>query len=220
MALRSRLAPDKVPIKPALNAGLTLFVSNDSLGCDWARLVLAEKDIDGSKIEIIGVGRINEDFLVLNPTQSVPTLVDREGVLPYARVIVEYLEERYPHPPLMPQEPASRARARVALQQIEQDLFAASDMLLRGSGRSAEAARQVLLEGVRSGARRVSGSGYMLGREYTLADCAWAVLLRRFVMHGGLPTTELAAWRGYAQRVFSRRAFRHCFGDITGKPQK
>ena len=94
------------PIKPAANAGLTLYVSPDSLHGDWARLVLAEKDVDTAVIKVITPGKVDEDFLILNPAQSLPTLADREGVISSARVIVEYLDERYPHPPLMPQEPA------------------------------------------------------------------------------------------------------------------
>src|SRR6202050_2928302 len=86
------------------------------------RIVLAEK---GISIEIVSVepGRFPEDLLDLNPYHSVPTLVDRELVLYDSRVIIEYLDERFPHPPLMPVDPVTRAQFRLALYRIERDWY-------------------------------------------------------------------------------------------------
>ena len=82
MTLRTRHKAAQSTIKPAPNAGLMLFVADDSLPCDWARLVLAEKDVDSAQVQAIRPGSaVNEDFLVLNPSQSLPTLADREGVI-------------------------------------------------------------------------------------------------------------------------------------------
>ncbi|HSW11328.1 MAG TPA: glutathione S-transferase N-terminal domain-containing protein, partial [Solimonas sp.] len=84
--------------KPAPRSGLTLFCARDSIACLWTRIVLAEKDVDGARIEWVTPGKPNHDLMVLNPTLALPTLADRETVIHPAQVINEYLDERYPHP--------------------------------------------------------------------------------------------------------------------------
>jgi RNA polymerase-associated protein len=179
-----------------------LFVADDSLSCDWARLVLAEKDVDGAQIQIIRQGgSINEDFLVLNPSQSLPTLADREGVITGARVIVEYLDERYPHPPLMPPSPAARARVRMALQGLEHELLT----------------RVEALQAAGAGGRHFAAQGYILGRDYTLVDSGWAVLLRRLGQLGIELPAQAEPLRRYAARLFARPAYQRCFSKESGK---
>src|SRR5260221_4959625 len=102
---------------------MTLF---SALGDSWsqrARVVLVEK---GIAIELVNVDlhKLPEDLLDLNPYHSVPTLVDRDLVLYDSRVIIEYLDERFPHPPLMPVDPVTRAQFRLALYRIERDWYA------------------------------------------------------------------------------------------------
>ena len=179
MTLRSRTKLVPAKLKPAPNAGLMLFVAEQSLGCDWVRLVLCEKDVEGAQVNRILPGWPNEDFLVLNPSQTLPTLADREGVLTGARVIAEYLDERYPHPPLMLPGPAGRARVRMAMQSLEQELFPLADRLLDEDTDNVALAAAELSERVRLAARLFPAQGPFLGREYTLADSAWCVLLRR-----------------------------------------
>jgi RNA polymerase-associated protein len=211
MVLRSRIKAAAPAIKPAPNAGLMLFVAGDLVDCDWVRLVLAEKDVDGAQVQLLRPGAANEDFLVLNPAQTVPTLADREGVLTGARVIAEYLDERYPHPPLMPQEPAARARARMALEQLERDLFPLA-AALGGAARAAAAARSELLGRLRRGPRHMAAQGWFLGREFSLVDCAWAALLRRLGAHGVEPHgAESESLRRYAARLGARAAYKRCF---------
>ena len=103
-------------------AVMTLFSSASDPSSHRTRLVLAEKGIN---IDIINVepGALPEDLLDLNPYHSVPTLVDRELVLYDSRVIIEYLDERFPHPPLMPVDPVTRAQFRLALYRIERDWY-------------------------------------------------------------------------------------------------
>jgi stringent starvation protein A len=219
MVLRSRHKPAQHPIKPAPNAGLMLFVAEDSLGCDWARLVLAEKDVDGARVQALRPGAaINEDFLVLNPAQTVPTLADREGVLTGARVIVEYLDERYPHPPLMPLSPAQRARARMALESIEHQLFPLLDTVQHGAARAGQQARAELLERLGAGGRQFAAHGYFLGREYTLVDCAWAALLHR--LHALQIELPAEALRRYGSRLAARASYRRCFADAAPAPRR
>lgn len=217
MALRMRARVPMPPVKPAANAGLTLYVAPDSPDSDWARLVLAEKDVDTAVVKAITPGRVDEDFLVLNPAQSLPTLADREGVISGARVIVEYLDERYPHPPLMPQDPAGRARVRMSAQRIEQELFPLA-AALAGTGSEATAARKQLIDGLKAGARFFPTRGHMLGPEYSLADTAWTVLLRRVQAAGLALPPEAASVTAYAARMFARPGFQRCFHPAAAAP--
>lgn len=218
MTLRTRHKSAQSTIKPAPNAGLMLFVADDSLSCDWARLVLAEKDVDSAQVQTIRPGSaINEDFLVLNPSQSLPTLADREGVITGARVIVEYLDERYPHPPLMPLSPAARARVRMALQGLEHELLPRIETLPAVGARSAAAARSELLERLLAGGRHFAAQGYILGRDYTLVDSGWAVLLRRLSQLGIELPAQAEPLRRYAARLFARPAYQRCFSKEPGR---
>lgn len=217
--LRTRSRTAAPALKAAPNVGLTLFVGPDSLHSEWARLVLAEKDVDGAAIQIIRAGEVNEDFLVLNPAQTLPTLADREGVIQTARVIVEYLDERYPHPPMMPQEPAGRARVRMTLHRIEHELFPLAEKLAT-PGAEANAAKRALLEGLRNGARFFPARGHFLGTEYSLADSAWAILLRRLNTAGVVLPPEAASVRAYGERLFARPGFQRCFSGLASPTRR
>jgi RNA polymerase-associated protein len=191
---------------------LTLYAAANSVESDWARLVLAEKEVDAARVTLVVPGKLDEDLAILNPSQSLPTLADREGVLVGAWVIAEYLDERYPHPKLMPPAPAERARLRMALRHIESDFFplAAAGASAAEARAAAQALRKALTETLDTAARHSGSRGWFLGFDYNLADCAWAVLLRR------LPREALSARPGmaqYAARLFARPAFRQCFGD-------
>ena len=105
-----------------------MFSAPDEPASHRTRIVLAEKDVE---IEIVSVtpGRFPEDLLDLNPDHSLPTLVDRDLVLYDSRIIIEYLDERFPHPPLMPVDPVSRAQFRLALHRIERDWYGLANQL-------------------------------------------------------------------------------------------
>jgi RNA polymerase-associated protein len=120
---------------------MTLFSKPTDPWSHRTRLVLAEKSIN---IDIIDVdeGSLPEDLLDLNPYNSVPTLVDRDLVLYDSRVIMEYLDERFPHPPLMPVDPVTRAQFRLALYRIEKDWYSVAEDIAAGADRK-PAARAV-----------------------------------------------------------------------------
>ena len=101
---------------------MSCFSSPIDPECHRARIVLAEKDIT-VEIHDVDTNNLPEDLLDLNPYATVPTMVDRDLVLYNARVLIEYLDERFPHPPLMPVDPVSRAKSRLALFRIESDWF-------------------------------------------------------------------------------------------------
>lgn len=194
-------------LKPAPVAGLMLYVAPKELWNDWVRLVFAEKDINDSRVERIMPGRPNEDLLVLNPEQRLPALADRDVLLTGPRVIAEYLEERYPHPRLMPTDPAGRARVRMALDRFEQELF---PMLVdaRGERAAAKAARAALMQTLVTGARWFGARGYFVGLEYSVADAAWALWLQGVFALGLVPPDSV---RQYAEKLAKRPAIMKLF---------
>ena len=113
---------------------MTLFSGATDPWSHRTRLVLSEKGIN---IDVIDVdkGDLPEDLFDLNPYNSIPTLVDRELVLYDSRVIIEYLDERFPHPPLMPVDPVTRAQFRLALYRIERDWYSVVEDILKGGDR-------------------------------------------------------------------------------------
>ncbi len=196
------------PSKPAHNAGMTLFCSADAIPCHWARLVLAEKDVDSARIEIQKPGRVSEDLLVLNPEQILPTLTDREAVIYPARVIVEYLDERYPHPPMLPAEPSARARLRMVMDRLEQDFFSAVVAIEQGPPAAARAARKRLTDHLLSSARLFPARGWFLGMsDYSVVDCAWVALFWRLSELQLVLPAGADPIRHYSQRAFARPSF-------------
>ena len=130
---------------PRMRNALTLFSSNDCVLCHRVRLVLAAK---GVTYDLIPVDPQNppEDLVDLNPYHSVPTLVERDLVLYAASVVSEYLDERYPHPPLMPVDPLSRARLRLAMLRLEHDWVPQVQAIQLGNKAQADAGRKRLRE--------------------------------------------------------------------------
>lgn len=196
------------PPKPVPVAALVLYAGDDPWS-RWARLVFIEKDVADARVERLGAGSpLNEDLLVLNPEQRLPALAERDLLLTGARVIAEYLEERYPHPRLMPTDPVGRARARMALDRFEQELF---PLLVAASGTDKAATRSArprLTQALAASARSFSARGWFLGAEYSLADAAWAVWLQGVFALGIEPPPPV---RSYAEKLAQRPAVRKLF---------
>lgn len=193
--------------KPASNAGVTLYCSAEQVGCHWIRLVLAEKDVPGVRIQTLAGSAGHPDLALLNPAQTLPTLTDRESVIYPARLIAEFLDERYPHPPMMPPEAALRARLRMAMARIEHDWLPLVDVIATGAAAPARAARKQLADQLVASARFFPSRGWFLGLEFGIADCAWSALLWRLAsLKLQLPGGGDAI-RRYAERAFARPAF-------------
>lgn len=192
--------------RPAPRAGLTLFCARGELPSLWTRIVLAEKDVDGARIEWISGAQPNQDLLVLNPSGQLPTLADRDTVLFPAAIVAEYLDERYPHPKLLPPDPAGRARIRMVLARFNQEIFPlAAQILAAPKAVETKAARKQMTEILITSARLFAGRGWCLGGEYSLADCAWAALFASLPSLGLKlpPDPNLAK---YAERLLARSA--------------
>jgi len=187
---------------------MTLFSRPDDPWCHRARLVLAEKSIH---VEVIDVERdkLPEDLMDLNPYHSVPTLVDRDLVLYDSRVIIEYLDERFPHPPLMPVDPVTRAQFRVALYRIERDWYTLAEQIMDDSNpKGGQRARKILRESILASAEVFKAKPYFLSDEFSLVDASIAPILWRLThWQIDLPAPAQAIAK-YADRLFSRPAFR------------
>ena len=193
---------------------MTLFSKPNDLWSHRTRLVLSEKSIS---IDVVDVeeGNLPEDLLDLNPYNSVPTLVDRDLVLYDSRVIIEYLDERFPHPPLMPVDPVTRARFRLALYRIETDWYSLADELLAARDRrpSTRTAR-ALEESILSSADIFAAKKFFLSDEFSLVDCTIAPILWRLPTFGISVPARAKPIRLYMDEVFSRPSFQASLTEV------
>jgi len=167
---------------------------------------MAEKGVSNYNVVEIREDEESEDLLQLNPYNTVPTLVDRELVVYDPRIIVEYIDERYPHPPLMPVDPVTRAQYRLAVFRMEADLYPLFDDIEQGGG-VARKARTRMTDMLTTLAADFSSRAYV-GEEYSLVDCTLAPVLWRLEHYQvKLPTQQGGRLREYAQRLFQRPAF-------------
>ncbi len=169
------------------------------------RIVLYEKQMD---FQVIDVDLFNkpEDIAVINPYNRVPVLVDRDLVLYESNIINEYIDERFPHPQLMPPDPIMRARARQLLFTMEHELFSHIDALEK-SAKLADKSRLHVRDRLTELASMFTKQKHMLGEEFSMLDVAIAPLLWRLDHYGiELPKTAAPLMK-YAERVFSRQGF-------------
>ena len=193
---------------------MTLFSAPADPWSHRTRLVLAEKGLD---IEIVSVtpGSLPEDLLDLNPYHSLPTLVDRDLVLYDSRVIIAYLDERFPHPPLMPADPVTRAQFRVALYRIERDWYGALEQMDReGDRRQLPRLRKILLDTILQGIELFQLKPFFLSEEFSLVDATLAPVLWRLPQYQiELPPRAQPVLK-YESRIYSRPAFRSALSDV------
>ncbi len=184
---------------------MMLFSSDNNLYCHMVRIVLAEKGISYDAT-FVDLDNTPEDLQELNPYNEVPTLVDRELALYDQRVIVEYLDERFPHPPLMPVDPVSRSRIRLLLQRIERDWMTLSNKISKGE--DVENARKALQDSLVGASPIFEQKPFFMSDEYTLIDCALAALLWRLPSYGITLPAQAKALINYADTLFEREAFK------------
>ncbi len=179
---------------------LTLYTLADDVQCHRTRLVLAAKGVSYDRV-LVDPNKPPADLADLNPYGGTPTLVDRDISLYDPWVVCEYLDERYPHPPLMPVDPLSRARLRLTMVRIERD-WLPEIATIRAGGRPADAARKRLRENLLGALPLFKVSKFFLNTEMSLADCLIVPLIWR------LPSLELDLGRegkpitDYGERLF------------------
>ncbi len=191
---------------------MTLFSAPSEAQSHRTRIVLAEKDIT---VDVIDIDPDNkpEDLSDLNPYNTVPTLVDRDLVLYDPRVIMEYLDERFPHPPLMPVDPVSRARARLALYRIEQDWYGLLDEIESGDDKQAAKASKILRESLLTSVDVFNVKPFFLSDEFSLVDCTIAPVLWRLPYYGIELPAQAKPILKYAERVFKRPSFQESLSE-------
>jgi RNA polymerase-associated protein len=193
---------------------MTLFSRPTHIHSHRTRLVLAEKNIN---IEISNVqgSDLPEDLMDLNPYHTVPTLVDRDLTLYDSRVIIEYLDERFPHPPLMPVDPVMRAQFRLALFRIESDWYSlAEEAELNGDGRLSSKSRKLLRESILQSIELFSARTYFLSDDFSLVDASIAPILWRLPVYGIELGNQAEAIEAYMSRVFARRSFQQSLTEL------
>jgi stringent starvation protein A len=169
------------------------------------RIVLYEKGMD---FEVIDVDLMNraEDIAVINPYNRVPVLVERDLILYEANIINEYIDERFPHPQLMPPDPVMRGRARLFLHRFEQELYSQVDIIEQG-GKTADKARAAVRDNLTQLAQILTRQKFLLGDEFSMLDVAIAPLLWRLEYYGIQMGKDAAPLMKYAERLFSRQGF-------------
>ncbi len=170
------------------------------------RIVLHEKGMD-FEIRDVDMHDKPSEIAVMNPYGRLPVLVERDLVLYESNIINEYIDERFPHPQLMPADPVMRARARLFLFNFEQDLFSHVADIEQGSPKAAEKARTLIRDNLTTIAPIFAKQKYMLGEDYSMLDVAIAPLLWRLDHYGIKLPKQASPLLKYAERIFSRPAF-------------
>ena len=189
------ISSSKKPVMTLYSASLCPYAQR-------VRIVLEEKAVEHQVVEV-NLKHKPEDLAELNPYNQVPTLVDRELVLYESNIINEYLDERFPHPPLMPVDPVSRAKARLLMLRVDRDwfrpVFDQEDSMERG--------RHRLREDLTSISMIFARQRFMMGDEFSLVDCALAPMLWRLPSLGIELPGSARPLLTYMERVFSRESF-------------
>lgn len=192
----------------AKRSSMTFYSDNQSHYSHRVRIVLAEK---GVTVDVIDVDPANPPAAMaeLNPYNSLPTLVDRELVLFESKVMMEYLDERFPHPPLLPVYPVARAESRLYIYRIERDWCDLVNVVLNGKEKAAEKARKELRESLIAIAPIFAEKPFFMNEEFTLVDCCLAPILWRLPMLGiELPQNkQTKPLLAYMENIFSRESF-------------
>lgn len=187
-------------------SGMTLFSGASDIYSHQVRMVVAEK---GISVDIVDVNPLDPpgDLAEFNPYLGVPTLVDRDLALYQPQIIMEYLDERFPHPPLMPVDPVSRARNRLMLYRIEKDLYGKLGLMESGN-KNGQKARKDLTDDLTAISPAFEGTPFFMSEELSLVDCALGPLLWRLpALKIDLPK-QAKPLLDYSARLFRRESFR------------
>jgi stringent starvation protein A len=186
---------------------MTLFSDPLCPYCHRVRMVLAEK---GIAVDVVDVDakKLPPEVMDVNPYGTVPTLVDRDLRLFESRIIMEYLDERFPHPPLLPVDPVSRANARLFMYRVERDWYGLMGKIVLGSESDAAQARTELRDSLVTTAPVFAAHPFFMSDEFSLVDCCVAPLLWRLPALGIQLPDQAKALRTYMTRIFAWESFR------------
>ena len=199
----------------AKRSSMTFYSDNMSHYSHRVRIVLAEK---GVTVEIVDASGDNkpEDLAQINPYNSLPTLVDRDLVLYESKIMMEYLDERFPHPPLLPVYPVARAESRLLVHRIERDWSILIDAIEADESKKAiDAARKALKESLVAVAPIFAEKPYFMSEEFTIVDCCMAPILWRLPVLGiEIPKKkQTKPLFEYMERLFERESFKESLSE-------
>jgi len=200
----------------AKRSSMTFFSDAGDQYSHRVRIVLAEK---GVAVDVIDCteDELPEDVAALNPYNSLPTLLDRELVLFESGVMMEYLDERFPHPPLLPVYPVARAESRLYIYRIQRDWSRYADTILNKSGTDAEieGARKELRDSLVAISPIFAEKPYFMSEEFSLVDCCIAPILWRLPAMGiELPEAQCKPLVKYMERLFARESFQESLSEV------
>ena len=197
----------------AKRSSMIFYSGSDDHFSHRVRTVLAEK---GVAVDIVDVAEEQppEELADLNPYNSVPTLLDRDLVLYESKVMMEYLDERFPHPPLLPVYPVARAQSRLWMHRIEREWCPMLEQIRTGGKKEADKARKELRESLIGISPIFEDMPYFMSEEFTLVDCCLAPILWRLPeLNIELPEKQVKPLLGYMSRVFEREAFKESLNE-------
>jgi RNA polymerase-associated protein len=184
---------------------MSLYSGQNDIYSHKVRIVLSEKGVN-VEIKPDNSKKPSAELLDINPYATLPTLIDRDLVLYEDKIIVEYLDERFPHPPLLPVYPVARAETRKMMYRIENDWYTLMQKILE-EAEDAPKAKQALLQSFTSIEPIFADKPYFLSDEFSLLDCALAPLLWRFPAYGIEIPEKSVALNAYMERIFNRASF-------------
>lgn len=189
---------------------MSLYSDNDDVYSHQVRIVLAEK---GLNVEIFHAkpGELPSELLAINPYGTIPTLIDRDLVLYESRIIMEYMDERFPHPPLLPVYPVARAETRKMMHRIEHDWYHLLHIIKAQKESSVE--KQQLQESLINLEPIFADKNFFLSDDFSLIDCTLAPLLWRLPQIGVELSKTYNGIHDYMKRIFNRDSFQHSLSD-------
>lgn len=192
----------------AKRSSMTFFSDGEDHYSHRVRIVLAEKAVT---VDIIDVDPFNkpDELADINPYNELPALIDRDLVLYEPNVMMEYLDERFPHPPLLPVYPVARAESRLFMYRIQRDWAKLVDLILVSkSAEDVEKAQKELREGLMNVAPIFEEKPYFMSDEFTIVDCCMAPILWRLPILGvEIPKDQAKYLHKYMDLLFSRESF-------------
>ena len=197
----------------AKRSSMIFYSGSDDHFSHRVRIVLAEK---GVTVDIVDVDPDNPpaELADMNPYNALPTLVDRDLVLYEPNIMMEYLDERFPHPPLLPVYPVARAQSRLWMHRIEREWCPMLEQIRTGGKKEADKARKELRESLIGISPIFEDMPYFMSEEFTLVDCCLAPILWRLPeLNIELPEKQVKPLLGYMSRVFEREAFKESLNE-------
>lgn len=186
---------------------MTLYADATCSRSHRTRIVLFEKDVE-CQIVYVDPAKKPRELAELSPYNEVPTMVDRDLVLFDPQIINEYLDERLPHPPLMPVDPVTRARARLMILRFDRDWYSiVPELEGEADKKQAQRLRTIIRDGLTVISPLFKDQPYILGEEFSLVDCALAPLLWRLPALGIELPRQAKSVLDYAERIFARKSF-------------